>query len=210
MDKSRFGPFAFEGRLDEHGESSVYRAIHLGQKRMVAVKLFSAPLAATNPAAKQALVAEIETLKKLTHWNVVRCFGGILEEMDGCLAYELVQGESLGELLERRSRLAWETVVDYAFQITSGLECAHEQGVVHQDLRPEKILIAEDGTVKVADLRVNRSQNRRLKPRSCGAGSSSCTATSPSLQPTYNVPKTLCIRNRPTAETLAVHRRSFS
>ncbi|MBP90499.1 MAG: hypothetical protein CMJ64_27960 [Planctomycetaceae bacterium] len=147
MEKSRFGPFALEGRLDEQGESSVYRAIHLGQKRMVAVKMFSAPLAKSNPVAKQALVSEIETLKKLTHWNVVRCYGGILEEMEGCLAYELVEGESLAELLERRSRLAWETVVDYAYQITSGLECAHEQGVAHHDLQPEKILIAEDGTV---------------------------------------------------------------
>ena len=159
MEKSRFGPFALEGRLDEHGESSVYRAIHLGQKRMVAVKMFSAPLASNNPAAKQALVAEIETLKKLKHWNVVRCFGGILEEMEGCLACELVQGESLAQLLQRRSRLSWETVVDYAYQITSGLECAHEQGVVHEDLQPDKILIAEDGTVKVWDFRVHRSQN---------------------------------------------------
>lgn len=159
MAKSRFGPFALEGRLGGDGSGNVYRAIHLGQKRMVAVKMFSAPLASSNPAATQAIVAEIDTLKKLRHWNIVRCYGGILEEMEGCLASEIVEGESLAELLDRRTRLSWETVVDYGYQITSGLECAHEQNVVHEDLCPDKILIAEDGTVKIADFRVNRSQN---------------------------------------------------
>lgn len=159
MAKSRFGPFALEGPIGSEEGSSVYRAIHLGQKRMVAVKMFSAPLAGNNPAAKQALAAEISKLKELKHWNIVRCFGGILEQMEGCLASEIVEGESLAELLERRGRLAWESVVDYSYQIASGLECAHEQGVVHQDMQPDKIIIAEDGTVKIADFRVNRAQN---------------------------------------------------
>lgn len=156
---SRFGPFALEGKLGEDPSGSVYRAIHLKQSRMVAVKVFDAPLAAKNSAAKQALVQEMDRLKALRHWNIVGCYGGLLEEMQGCIASEFVEGESLKELLARRDRLAWESVVDYAYQITAGLECAHEQQVIHQDLHPDKILIAEDGTVKIADFRVDRSRN---------------------------------------------------
>jgi len=156
---SRFGPFALEGRLGEAPGGTVYRAIHVAQSRMVAVKLFDAPLAVKNTAAKHALVREMDKLTKLKHWNIVGCYGGILEEMQGCIAYEFVEGETLKALLERRDRLAWETVVDYAYQITAGLECAHEQSVVHQDLHPDKILIAEDGTVKISDFRVDRLRN---------------------------------------------------
>ena len=156
---SRFGPFALEGRLGEESRGMVFRAIHVAQSRMVAVKLFDAPLAAKNTAAKQALVQEMDVLTKLKHWNIVGCHGGILEEMQGCVVYEFVEGETLKELLARRDRLAWETVVDYGYQIAAGLECAHERNVVHQDLHPDKILIAEDGTVKIADLRVDRVKN---------------------------------------------------
>lgn len=156
---SRFGPFALEGQLGESPGGTVYRAIHVAQSRMVAVKLFDAPLVSKNTAAKQALVREMDVLTKLKHWNIVGCHGGILEEMQGCVVYEFVEGETLRELLERRDRLAWETVVDYAYQIAAGLECAHGQSVVHQDLHPDKILIAEDGTVKIADLRIDRARN---------------------------------------------------
>ncbi len=156
---SRFGPFALEGRLGEESRGMVFRAIHVAQSRMVAVKLFDAPLAAKNTAAKQALVQEMDVLTKLKHWNIVGCHGGILEEMQGCVVYEFIEGETLKELLARRDRLAWETVVDYGYQIAAGLECAHERNVVHQDLHPDKILIAEDGTVKIADLRVDRVKN---------------------------------------------------
>ncbi|HRX78547.1 MAG TPA: serine/threonine-protein kinase, partial [Pirellulaceae bacterium] len=156
---SRFGPFAFEGQLGSTPGGSVYRAIHVAQRRMVAVKLFAAPLVAKSNAAKQALVREMDVLTKLKHWNLVACHGGILEDMQGCVVYEFVEGETLKDLLARRDRLAWETVADYAYQIIAGLECAHSQNVVHQDLHPDKVLIAEDGTVKIADLRVDRARN---------------------------------------------------
>ncbi|MBC8353132.1 MAG: protein kinase [Planctomycetes bacterium] len=188
---SRFGPFALEGKLGEDPSGAVYRAIHVAQSRMVAVKVFDAPLVAKNSAAKQALVQEMDRLKKLKHWNIVGCYGGILEEMRGCVASEFIEGESLKELLERRDRLAWESVIDYAYQMTAGLECAHEQKVVHQDLHPDKILIAEDGTVKIADFRIDRSRNPW-----CG------TSTRLTLErAAYRAPEQLAGNQEPTHKT---------
>jgi serine/threonine protein kinase len=159
MDKSRFGPFALEDRLGDDPACSVYRALHLQQRKMVALKVFAAPLVASSPAARAALVREVEILKKLQHPNIARCFGGLLEDSQGCIAWELVEGETLSALLARRGRLSWETVVEYAMQISSALEHAHAAGVVHQDLTPEKILVAPNDQIKVIDFRCDRATN---------------------------------------------------
>ncbi len=159
MDTSRIGPFALEERLDGAGGGSVFRAVHLQQRRSVALRVFPAPLVASSPAAKSALVAEIETLKKLKHPNIARCFGGILDKTHGCIACELVEGESLAAVLARRQRLAWETVVEYSLQISQALHCAHEQGVTHQRLAPEKIIVRPDDRLKIIDFRVDRAHN---------------------------------------------------
>jgi transposase InsO family protein len=74
-------------------------------------------------------------------------------------AYQLVDGESLDAILERRGRLAWETVADYAQQISSALGYAHAVGITHQDLMPEKILVTAEGDIKVIDFRVDRRHN---------------------------------------------------
>lgn len=159
MDKSRFGPFALENRLGDQDSSSVYRAVHVQQHKMVALKVFSAPLVASSPAARAALVKEIETLKKLSHPSIARCYGGLLEESQGCIASELVDGETLESLLMRRGRLAWETVVEYSMQISSALEHAHAAGVIHQDLTPDKILITPEDQIKIIDFRCDRTAN---------------------------------------------------
>ena len=159
MDKSKFGPFVLEERLGENQSGSVYRALHLQQRRLVALKVFSAPLIANSPAAKAALIKEVETLKGLQHPNIARCYGGLLEDSHGCIASELVEGESLAAVLARRGRFSWETVVEYAMQISSALEHAHAVGVIHQDLTPDKVLIATGDQVKVIDFRCDRATN---------------------------------------------------
>lgn len=159
MQKSRFGPFALEERLGGGRTGSVFRALHVQQRRHVALKVFPAPLVANSPAATAALVREVETLKSLQHPNVARCFGGLLEEGQGCIASELVEGETLTTMMARRERFSWETVVDYAIQISSALECAHAAGVIHQDLTPSKIMLTADEQLKVIDFRCDRARN---------------------------------------------------
>jgi predicted Ser/Thr protein kinase len=159
MNVSRIGPFALEERLGDGKTSSVYRAVHVQQHRSVALKVFSAPLVAKNPAAKAALIREVEMLKRLQHPHIARCYGGILEGSNGCIAYELVDGETLASMLSRRGRLAWETVVEYSQQISSALEHAHEQGIGHHDLELDKILVTSEQQLKIIDFRLDRARN---------------------------------------------------
>src|SRR5688572_8927151 len=128
MDQSRVGPFLLSQRLGDDPAGTVYHAIHAEQRKAVALKLFSVPFA-TGADLSTDYAREWETVKKLRHPNIVRCYGGGFEEMQAYLAYELMPGETLAALLARRGKFSWEQAVEYALQIAAGLEFAHGQGV---------------------------------------------------------------------------------
>lgn len=156
MDQSRLGPFLLSQRLGEDPAGTVFHAIHSEQRKPVALKVFRAPFA-TGPELGNDFAREWVAIKGLRHPNIVRCYGGGFEEMQSYLAYELVHGETLATVLARRGRLSWEQVVEYAMQIAAGLEAAHSLGIVHQALMPDKLLLAENGQLQIADFRVDRS-----------------------------------------------------
>lgn len=156
MPRSRLGPLAIESKLGDHpSQSCVWRAVHVQLHRAVAVKVFSVPFGAT-PAARASLAREWETLKKLNHPAIVKCFGGGFEESDAYLAHELVDGETLSAQLERRTRLSWESVLDLAEPIIEALEYLHARNVIHGQLQPDKIMISGLSPVLI-DVRTDRA-----------------------------------------------------
>ncbi|HMC11315.1 MAG TPA: serine/threonine-protein kinase, partial [Pirellulaceae bacterium] len=157
MNESRIGPFSLEEKLGGRN-SSVHRAIHLEQRKQVALKLFSVPFGATEHAGSD-FVEEMNVLRQLRHPNIVRCFGGKIEDRVGYTAWELIDGETLVTLLVRRGRLAWEQAIEYAQAIAAALHAARELELTHQDLMPDKLLITTDGQLKVTDFRRDRMNN---------------------------------------------------
>lgn len=155
MPRSRLGPLAIESKLGDHpSQSSVWRAIHLKLKKAIAVKVFSSPFGGT-PEARQEFASEWETLKKIEHPAIIRCFGGGFEDKDAYLAFELVEGDSLAAQIERRSRLPWDTVLDIAEPITGALVHLHDREIIHGAIQPDKILFAGLSPILI-DVRVNR------------------------------------------------------
>lgn len=155
MPRSRLGPLAIETKLGDHpSQSSVWRAIHVQQKRAVAVKVFPAPFGGT-PEARSAFAAEWDLLKQIQHPAIVRCYGGGFEETDAYLAHELIEGPTLASELERRSRLSWESVLDLAEALSGALESLHEKEIVYGVLQPEKVLFAGLSPVLI-DVRIDR------------------------------------------------------
>lgn len=153
MAKSRIGPFALEAPLSARKSSSqVYRAIHLEQKKLAALRVFPVPLGMT-PESKSAFASQLEQLKQLRHPNIARCYGGGFDTRNAYLASELVDGDSLDKVLDRRDCLPWETVLEYSQQLAEALQYAHQMGWIHGRLRPEKILISADGRAKICDFR---------------------------------------------------------
>lgn len=157
MSNSRLGPFVLEERLG--GErSSVYRALQVAQKRQAALRIFPSSMIST-AAGRAAFTAEAALLKKLNHSNVARCYGGGLEGGQAYIAYDLIHGSTLAEVLKRRGRIAWEEVLKWGEQIASAMALAHDLGLLHLDLTPEKLIVADDGRIMVTDFRQDRPHN---------------------------------------------------
>ena len=148
MQRSRIGPFALEESLEREGTGNVLRGLHLERKQSMAVKLL--PLTLVNrPMAGNSFSADVKRLQRLVHPNIVRCLGGAVEEGQPYLALELVNGESLRSMLERRGKLPWEMAVDVVDDICLALKHAHQLGYVHQRLTPSRVILQPDGGVKI-------------------------------------------------------------
>lgn len=142
MPASRLGPLAVEAKLGDHPSlSSVWRAVHIQQRRAVAVKVFPLPFGGTQEA-RRGFAREWAQLKKVQHPAIARCYGGGFEPQEAYLAYELIEGETLAAQLERRGRLPWESVLELAEPMVDALEYLHGRGIVYGRLFPDKILFA--------------------------------------------------------------------
>ncbi len=159
MSSSRVGPFALEDKLP--GASCTYRAFHAEQRVVVAVKIFPAPFGST-AAVQRAFMDECAMLKMLHHRYIARCFGGGWHREFAYLAHELVEGESLRRVLERRQRLPWEMVVQQLRMAAEALEFLHERQVYHLALQPDKWILTPSDSIKLLDVRPGRLSGTAL------------------------------------------------
>lgn len=155
IEKRQVGPFKLLERLGAGGMGAVYLGEHEENGKRVAVKLLSSKLSGSKRAVAR-FNRELDILMKLRHSNIIRCFGGGRYQGQHFLVMELVKGGSLAAMLKRRGRLPWETVVDFALQICTALEYAHDQGIVHRDLTPGNLLIGDNEVIKIADFGLAR------------------------------------------------------
>ncbi|MEO5617538.1 MAG: protein kinase [Candidatus Eisenbacteria bacterium] len=136
-------------RLGAGGMGEVWRASDSKLGRDVALKVLP-PQLATDPERMTRFQREAQVLAALNHSNIGAIYG--LEESDGvrCLVLELVRGETLSERIARGA-LPLDEALTIARQMSHAIEAAHEQGILHRDLKPGNVMITPDGTVKVLD-----------------------------------------------------------
>jgi len=141
--------FKVIAKLGEGGMGAVYRAEDTKLAREVALKVLPEELA-NEPERLARLRREAQILASLNHTNIAAIYG--LEELDGrlILELELVEGEELSQRL-KRGPLELDETIDLATQIASGLEEAHDRGVIHRDLKPANLMITPEGVVKILD-----------------------------------------------------------
>jgi len=144
-----FAHFKVIEKLGEGGMGAVYRARDTKLGRDVALKVLPDDLS-TDAERLARLRREAQVLAALNHPNVASIYG--IEEGDDrlVLVLELVEGEELAQRL-KRGPLPIDEAIDIATQIASGLEEAHDRGMVHRDLKPANLMITPDGVVKVLD-----------------------------------------------------------
>ncbi|MCH7776216.1 MAG: protein kinase [Gemmatimonadetes bacterium] len=146
--------YAIEREIGAGGMATVYLAEDLKHKRKVAVKVLRPELAAT--LGPERFVREIEIAARLTHPHILPLHDS--GEADGFLYYVMpyVEGESLRERLDREGKLSVDDGIRITDQVASALSYAHEQGVVHRDVKPENIMLAGDQAI-VADFGIARA-----------------------------------------------------
>ena len=154
----------------------VYLATDTKLKRQVAIKILHAPLAG-DPDRLARFRREAEVLASLNHPNIAAIYG--LEDTGDvtALVMELVEGPTLADRIAQ-GPIALDEALRIAKQIADALEAAHDQGIIHRDLKPANIKLRPDGTVKVLDFGLAKTQESAGR---APAASQSPTITTPAM-----------------------------
>ena len=135
MQYEQLGPYRLGKKLGQGGMGSVFEGVDTESGQPAAIKVL-APALATDEGFRIRFEAEIESLKKLRHPNIVRLYG--YGEEAGTLFYamELVQGISLEDELRDGRRFNWREVTRLAIHVCRALKHAHDHGIIHRDIKP--------------------------------------------------------------------------
>jgi serine/threonine-protein kinase len=145
------GNYTILTRLGAGGMGTVFKARHRSMKRIVALKMLSRSGSATGDHA-QRFQREVETIAQLCHPNIVMAYDAGEAENALYLVMEYVDGCDLATDVAQKGPLSLADAVDCVVQAARGLAYAHDNGIVHRDVKPANLLRAKSGVVKVADL----------------------------------------------------------
>jgi serine/threonine-protein kinase len=144
------GRYLIEGRIAVGGMATVYRAVDTRLDRVLALKVMH-PRLAEDVAFVERFIREAKAVAKLAHPNVVGVFDQGTDGTYVYLAMEYVAGCTLRDVLRERGALQARAALDILEPVLAALGAAHRAGLVHRDMKPENVLIGDDGRVKVAD-----------------------------------------------------------
>jgi serine/threonine protein kinase len=148
------GRYRLEALLGRGGMGEVWRAVQLPTLRQVAVKLLHSALL-HQPDMRRRSLREARVASAINHPNVVEVLDAFeLEDGTPALVMPLLEGESLGSLLSREGQLAVGPLLSVLVPLVSAVAAAHEQHVIHRDLKPDNVFLAREGdatVVKVLD-----------------------------------------------------------
>jgi serine/threonine-protein kinase len=145
------GRYTIIDKIGEGAMGQVYQARHRLMDRIVALKMIS-PNQKGIAKVVSRFFREMKIVGRLNHPNVVRAFDADQFENAPFIVMEYLEGEDFGRLLRRRGTLPAEEVVGYMAQASWGLAHAHEQGIIHRDIKPTNLFLETTGVVKVLDL----------------------------------------------------------
>jgi len=158
-----FGPFLIEKELGSGAMGAVYLARYIKNNHRVAIKIMSS---AINSNASSSLVArferEAEILKHLNNPNIVRLFG--IGKFKGMRYYamEVIDGETLEAILLRKGAFSWDETIELGKQICNALQHAHDNGVVHRDIKLSNLMVTKQGVLKLTDFGIAKDLDGTL------------------------------------------------
>ena len=158
----RLGPYELEGELGRGAMARVWRAKDSNLGREVALKepLFDSSLPEdVQVEMGRRFVREAKTAARLNHPGIVTVYTADVYDGRPAIAMELVEGATIGDILEKSGKLDPASTLDALDQLLDAVGYAHTQGVVHRDIKPDNIFVRNDGRVKLGDFGIAHVEN---------------------------------------------------
>jgi eukaryotic-like serine/threonine-protein kinase len=152
---AKLGKYELIGELGRGGMGIVYRARDPIINRLVALKTITAGVA-DYPNLLARFYREAQSAGGLQHPNIVTIYDMGEESGTPYIAMELIEGESLEQVIAARPDLPLSLKLTYAIQACRAFDYAHKRGIVHRDIKPANVMLSKDGTVKVVDFGIAR------------------------------------------------------
>ncbi|MEV5609411.1 Stk1 family PASTA domain-containing Ser/Thr kinase [Streptomyces sp. NPDC052225] len=150
------GRYRIDARIAVGGMATVYRAVDTRLDRVLALKVMHPSLAA-DASFVDRFIREAKSVARLSHPNVVGVYDQGADGAYVYLAMEYIAGCTLRDVLRERGALQPRAALDILAPVLAALGAAHRAGFVHRDMKPENVLIGDDGRVKVADFGLVRA-----------------------------------------------------
>ena len=154
----RLGGYELRQKLGAGGMGAVYLARQVSLDRNVALKVLAESLAA-DPSFVSRFTREAYAAAQLQHHNVVQIYDIGSDRDIHFFSMEFVEGQTLHGVVTSEGKLDAEVAAGYTLQAARGLQFAHEHGMIHRDVKPENLLLNDQGIVKVADLGLVKRAN---------------------------------------------------
>ncbi len=152
------GNYLVLDKIGEGGMGVVLKAEHRRMRRVVALKIMSG-VALSTRGAMQRFEREVQAVAKLEHSNIVTAYDADQAGDTSFLVMQFVEGEDLSAIIKKSGPLPVDRAVDCVLQAARGLEFAHQNGVIHRDIKPHNLLLSKDGVVKILDLGLARIED---------------------------------------------------
>ena len=144
------GKYKVTALLGRGGMGKVYKAMHTGLGREVALKVLHSELN-SNPDFVKRFLREARAMGKFNHENIIRVFDMFKDRNTYCIAMELFEGKSLQQWIKEHGKPTLAQAIDFISQAARGLAYAHEHGVVHRDIKPQNIFVDIHYLTKIGD-----------------------------------------------------------
>lgn len=166
-----------DGRYEIHelvgvgGMAYVYRAYDNIDDRTVAIKILKDEFLGNQDFIRR-FKNESKAIAVLSHPNIVKVYDVSFGDRIQYIVEEFIDGITLKEYLDQQRELKWKEAVHFTLQILRALHHAHSKGIVHRDIKPQNIMLLQDGTIKVTDFgiaRFSHSETRTMTDKAIGS-----------------------------------------
>lgn len=173
----RFIGKRLDGRYEIHdligvgGMAYVYRAYDRMEDRWVAIKILKEEFS-NNSDFLRRFRNEAKAITLLSHPNIVEVYDVSFGDQLQYIVMEYIDGITLKQYIEQEGAIRWNEALHFTLQILMALEHAHEKGIIHRDIKPQNIMLLQDGTIKVADFGIARflqSETQTMTDKAIGS-----------------------------------------